>query len=205
MQKTKYEILGVSENAEMNEIDVQYGKLRKKYQNEMFEEGEKGADAAKKLTELENAYAEIKAERETLSKDEQMQEENNYENVESAIKDKDLDKAQKLLDDYAIRDAEWHYLQSIVYYRKNWINESKKQLEIAISLDKDNARYKRAYDKMLEKMANSQNEFKSGNAGGYNNNQSGNTQMGATDGCGGCMDCLAAYCCTSLCCNSCCR
>ena len=50
------------------------------------------------------------------------------------------------------RGGEWHYYQAIVYYEKSWLNESKKQLEIALSLEPGNEKYQRALDNMKKKI-----------------------------------------------------
>ena len=62
-----YKILGVSESATDEEIDTAYAQLKRKYSNERFYEGEIGNEAAKNLTKLENAYAEIIASRKKTS------------------------------------------------------------------------------------------------------------------------------------------
>ena len=40
-----------------------------------------------------------------------------------------------------------------MFYKKNWVNESKKQLEIAMQMDASNEKYKTAYTKLKDKMA----------------------------------------------------
>ena len=62
-----YEILGVSQDASMEEIEEAYKNLRAKYARERFLDGEKGNNAAKMLTKIDNAYLEIKAERIKMS------------------------------------------------------------------------------------------------------------------------------------------
>jgi hypothetical protein len=63
------------------------------------------------------------------------------------------------LDSFNERTAEWHYLQAVVYYQKNWINESKKQLEIAIEMDPDNQKYRGAYGKMNMRAQQQQQQY----------------------------------------------
>ena len=60
-----YKILGLNESATDAEIDAKYAELKEKYSRERFYEGEIGNDAARNLTKLETAYAEIKQERGT--------------------------------------------------------------------------------------------------------------------------------------------
>lgn len=58
-----------------------------------------------------------------------------------------------MLDNLTPRTAEWHYLQSIVFYKKNWFLESKKQLEFALSLDPQNMKYKNSLEKLNKILA----------------------------------------------------
>ncbi len=50
-----YKILGISENASIEEVEVAYNELKAKYSKERFLEGEAGNNAAKMLTKIETA------------------------------------------------------------------------------------------------------------------------------------------------------
>lgn len=134
--------------------------------------------------------------------------------MEELIKNGDIQEAQRVLDGFNERGGYWHYLQSVVFYRKNWINESKKQLEIAIQLEPDNAKYKETYRKLNEKISND-----AANAAGAGRESAGNgsayrgetmdsdasdNQMGGNF-CAQCLDCCYTYLCLSCLCDSCCR
>lgn len=193
-----YEILGLNENASMEEVEKAYERLKRKYSEERFLEGEKGNEAAKNLTKIETAYREIKdgvAEKNEKGK-------TDYSKIEEHIRSGALNDAQTELDNLFERDAEWHYLQSVVFYKKNWINESKKQLEIALSMDKDNEKYKNAYAKLLEKMSFNEKQFHSGNA--YGDQTADGRQMGG-DTMNSCLSFCATWCCMNMLCNACCR
>ena len=177
--KDLYEIFGLTADCTDEELNAKYAELRAKYSEDRFLEGEKGNEAASKLTELESAYREILSLRQEQSFSAQT-DSGLYKEVEDLIKNGNLSAAQDKLDSFNERGAEWHYYQSVVFYKKNWINESKKQLEIAIQMDGSNEKYKRAYDKMCKQMnfnsesqkKNDPNWNKSGNgrgasAGGY--------------------------------------
>lgn len=205
MLKNYYEVLGVSEYSTDREISEAYFALRKKYLEERFLEGEKGNEAAKKLTEIDEAYEEIKRMRSEKADGSDL---SLLKQVDEALKANDLSKAQSLLDSFDQRGAEWHYLQSVVYYKKNWINECKKQLEIASSLDPNNKKYKETYDRLLEKIKLSN---QSAGNDGWNRSGSGRydneaptfdePQMGGDS----CLDfcCRMAICnmCLNCCCN----
>lgn len=192
MAKRSYEILGVNESASMQEIEQKYNELVNKYSKERFLEGEAGNIAAKKLTEVKSAYQDILDDR----KENSFGEDGLYKSVYDAIKNGDIVLAQALLDKFNDRNAEWHYLQSVVFYRKNWNNESKKQLKIALELDPGNEKYKTAYDKLVAKMENpSQSQTTYSSGGEYSSGNVGEEpQMGG----GSCFD----FCCQLLICNT---
>lgn len=207
MLKDYYDILGVSEYATDREISEAYFALRKKYLEERFSEGEKGNEAAKKLTQIDNAYEEIKRFRSERADSGDL---SLLKQVDEALKAGDLSKAQTLLDSFDQRGAEWHYLQSVVFYKKTWMNECKKQLEIAMALDENNKKYKDTYNRLLEKMnasAQQQNNNQSWNSSGSGNPNDNRIpdfdepQMGGDS----CMDfcCRMAICnmCLNCCCN----
>ena len=123
--------------------------------------------------------------------------------VESLIKDKRLDVAQKKLDDITERDAEWHYLQSVIFYKKNWINESKKQLEIALTMEPHNEKYSTAFSKLKQKMDYNEKQFSTGNSSG-SDYSSENRQMGGVDG-DNCLSFCTTWCCMNMLCSMCCR
>lgn len=192
-----YKILGVDPSATDEEVKSAYKILKEKYQKERFLEGEAGNEAARNLTRLENAYAEIMEARNFNTYESKVQD---FSEVVNYIKSGQLNLAQEKLDGFSDRTAEWHYLQSVIYYKKNWINESKKQLEIAMEMDPDNGKYKDAYLKF--NMRNSyQNQFNSGNATYQNVND---RQMGG-DACSTMADCCTTWCCIQLLCNNGCR
>lgn len=188
-----YEVFGLDETATNEQITERYNALKEKYGKERFLEGEAGNEAAKKLTELNSAYSELmEFRRENASGDDSL-----FVEVEKAIREKDLVLAQQKLDSFNDRNARWHYLQSVVYYKKNWTNESKKQLEIAMKMDPDNAKYKSDYEKILNKMKSANDDaFKSGSGEQTQrefSSEDANPQMGG----GSCLD----FCCQMLACN----
>lgn len=199
-----YKILGVGESASDEEVRAAYLALKSKYEEERFLEGEKGNEAAKRLTEVEVAYNAI-----VDSRSQQYGSDKTgslYNEVEELLKKGDVNGAQQKLDEFDERSAEWHYFQSVVFYKKNWINESKKQLEIAITMEPDVEKYKKALNKMNENVnganakANEQsarrdNTYKSGNV-----NQNGEQPIYGEEqqlGGNGCME----WCCQMLACN----
>ena len=203
-----YKILGVSPDADDSEIENAYQTLKAKYSKERFEDGEVGNNAAKNLTKLNEAYEEIIESRKFVSNSDSSTSNKygTYEDVQAAIKKGDFNHAQDLLDGMSDRDAEWHYLQSVVFYKKNWINESLKQLEIAMNMDADNKKYSDSYAKLKEKIAFNEKQFNAGNTNA-NVNEEAPSQMGGSSN--ECCSTCATWCCMNavfnLCLNACCH
>lgn len=200
-----YEILGVSENATDEEVAAAYQKLKDKYSRERFYEGEAGNEAARNLTKVETAYSEIVADRK-LHNNASDRSAEDFTDIENAIKNGNLSAAQSGLDDITDRNAEWHYLQSVVFYKKNWINESKKQLEIAMNMDPHNEKYADSYTKLKQKIDYNEKQFHSGNASyGYSgSHRTTERQMGGS-GINDCLSFCATWCCMDMLCSICCR
>ena len=195
--KENYELLGIYEDATDEEITARYNELYAKYKEDRWLDGEAGNQAARMLTKIETAYKEIMADRKERSKNTDGNDA--YAEISELLKQDKISEAQTLLDNFNERNAEWHYLQAVVYYKKNWTNESKKQLEIAIQMDPDNSKYRSAYGKM-----NAKNEYQQQTANAqqtYNPYASGEPlddgeQMGGS----ACSECISC-CYTTLCIN----
>ena len=192
-----YRILNSTEFDSDEVIFNNYTQLKNKYLEDRFLEGEEGNIAAKKLTELEIAYQEVLAYR-SQSK-ENRSETSLFVEIENAIKSGNLQLAQEKLDTFDERDAEWHYYQSVIFYKKNWINESKKQLEIAIQMDGANEKYKNALNKLNARVNGTNNinpEWNKSGSNPYNNGGLGEEtpQLGGNS----CMQ----WCCDMIICNT---
>ena len=207
MNRRNLELLGLDDSATAEQIDAAYETLRAKYSEDRFLDGEAGNEAARMLTKIQVAHDELIAELSELEKGTQEGEGTAFERVEALIKAGDLQEAQRVMDQFNERGAEWHYYQSVLFYRKNWINESKKQLEIAMHLEPDNEKYKDAYKKLNDKI-----EYDSANAKTDRNTvYEGQTMSSPTSDqlggsfCASCVECCALNACINCLCNGCCR
>ncbi|MCD8206108.1 MAG: hypothetical protein LUD29_05820 [Clostridia bacterium] len=213
MNKNNLDLLGLTEPVTADEINEAYQTLRKKYEEERFEEGEVGNNAARMLTKLDTAYSDLMAELSETQLGTSAGSGAAFDKVEDLIRKGDLAGAQKALDEFTARNAQWHYLQSVVFYRKNWINESRKQVEIAVQLDPTNAKYKETLRKFGERSDVNQSRQQNNNQqgqqqpqnpnqsqyNGQNMNQQQNDQMGG-NGCANCLEiCQCALCLNCLC------
>ncbi|MGN0817629.1 MAG: hypothetical protein ACI4L9_01550 [Candidatus Coproplasma sp.] len=208
MNRRNLELLGLEEGATKEQIDQAYETLRAKYLEERFLDGEAGNNAASMLTKIEVAHNELLAE---LS--EAISGEGDggtaYERVEELIRHNNLEDAQRALDSFNERNAQWHYLQSVVFYKKNWMNESKKQLEIAMHLDTENQKYKDAYKKLNDKLDyDAKNHAHEGaNQSTYQGQDMSTSQSDQMGGnfCSDCITCCYINMCVNCLCNMCCN
>ncbi|MBQ8406337.1 MAG: hypothetical protein IJY38_00320 [Clostridia bacterium] len=203
MMTENYEFLGLSPEATDEEITQRYEELKAKYKEERWQYGEAGNEAAKNLTKLETVYAEIVADRKEQKRSTDGV--NAYEEVAALLKADKIAEAQEKLDEFNERNAEWHYLQAVVFYKKNWTNESKKQLEIAMQMDGENKKYRDAYGKLnaradYENQSPKKETQEELEPQGMPDEQ----QMGG-NGCSTCLNCCYTYLCVdclfSLCCG----
>ena len=195
---TNYEILQVSENATDEEIKEAYRALKMKYNEERWQDGEAGNQAARMLEKVDAAYEEIMRERREKRREDGGK--SALDEVADLIRAGDLSGAQSKLDGFNERSAEWHYLQSVVFYKKNWINESKKQLEIAMQLDGGNPKYREAYEKLR---ARADYRGQTGGAEHTDPNPTADEQMGG-NWCANCASFCYTFCVNclfNLCCN----
>lgn len=206
MNNEYYALFGLTESATDEEIKERYSELKKKYNEERWLDGEAGNEAAKMLNKLDTAYTEIMSARREQSRNTEGK--SAYEEIAELLKADNLAEAQTRLDAFNERGAEWHYLQAVVFYKKNWTNESKKQLEIAMQMDPGNKKYQEAYGKLNAKndyarqSAQPQDPYAPGNNGDPVNPDA--DQMGGNV-CTNCISCCYTYLCVdclfTLCCG----
>ena len=189
MHKDPFIVLGIDRNATQSEAQNAYEKLREEYRALIHSEGNEGKKAAKKLSEIEDAYREVM---EILSKSGEVK--GGFSYIADYIKKGDLDKAQSALDAISDRDAEWHYFQSAVYHAKGWNYEAKSQLEMAINMDPDNEKYRDTLERMKRHEAGS----------GASESAQGGQQRSYETYDNYTRRSTAADCCTTLICADCC-
>ena len=203
--KEFYELLGLTENATDEEITARYNELRDKCREDRWLDGEAGNEAARMLTKLETAYKEIMSARKERSQNTEGKDA--FEEVAELLRQDKISEAQTKLDNFNERSAEWHYMQAVVYYKKNWTNDSKKQLEIAIQMDPDNAKYRSAYGKMNAKRDYQQQSAHQENTQSQNPYARGDVdddQMGGGSVCSDCLTCCYTTLCVNCLFNCCC-
>lgn len=193
MQESSYLILGLKDNATMQEVEKAYNTLKEKYQKQCFEEGEAGSTAAKMLSKIRIAYNDCV---EDIKKREFLGDGTVYDAIQRLIKEGKLNEAQQLLDNTEPRDGEWHFTQAHIFYKRNWFLESKNQVDMALAHDPDNQKYLSTLEALNKKQSNFNDEIKAQRQarGGYQAPREAGGSM--VDGG------LCSYCATMLCCNA---
>ncbi len=212
--KDPYAVLGLTRESDPEEIRAKYNELHDLYGEQRFKSGEEGNEGARKLQELEEAWALIQSdlERDTVSASFN----GDYGKVDDLIRKGEYNEAQDILDSIQDRRGEWHYMQAIVFYKREWLTDAKTQLEMAVRDDPNNTKYRSSLDKLNLAMGNqnarpNNGSFNNGNNGQYNNGPYNNGQYGDNGGqpqqqpadMANCLSsCCCAYCLTDCLCNA---
>ena len=121
-----------------------------------------------------------------------------YTRIQTLITEGNLADAEHMLDGVEEKDARWHYLSSHIYLTKNWTNEARKQLEIAIELDPDNEKYKEELETLKERVEKAQREYDKKNK--KRKHLGGEFLDACPEACGeGCCMCCVEVGCTAIC------
>ena len=164
MQKDPFVILGVSDQVTQNELYEAYRAKRREWEPKRFAVGEEGAEACEKLDEIEQAYRE--ADEILKSRYYVTESPDKLKEADALIKKGSYDEARSVLDAMSERTAEWHFLQSIIFYAKKREAEAKEQLRTAVSMDPGNSKYTEALNHMEGKV-NSDNTTGAGRSRVY--------------------------------------
>lgn len=195
--KDAYEILGLTRDSSEQELKARYEELRAKYSEERFLPGDTGNEGARKLMELEDAWIIIFADLEKIRIAREFG--GDFGQIESLIKEGKYDEAQRIMDEVKVRTAEWHYYQSIIYYKREWLRESRAQLAMAVSMDPNNAKYSEALNRLDSLMANPKADQTAFDGAGRGTAY--RQDAGAADSL---CRCCQIYCCLECLCQICC-
>ena len=212
MQKDPFIVLGVSENVSQDELYRAYKEKRAQYEDKRFEPGEVGAEACAKLEEIETAYNDARdivrsrpytAEEEKYDKQTESDSSENLDEAERVVKENRMEDAQKILDNCTSRSARWHYIQSAVFYRKNWHADALKQLEFACNMEPGNAKYAEA-KRSLETQMKAHTDEKENSFYSETEKNGEKVYSGPDSTYAGRRGCSVCDCCSSLICADCC-
>ena len=209
--KDPYSVLGLDKTATPEELKERYYALREQYGEQRFKSGEEGNEGARKLQELEEAWNRINAavEHDTVTASFN----GDYGIIDELIRQGKYNEAQDMLDSIQDRNGEWHYMQSIVFYKREWLTESKAQLEMALREDPGNPKYKSSLEKLNMVIGGPQrphqnanpdpNQQAQQNQGGYNGGYNQQPTYDNPQDMSNCLStCCCAYCLTDCLCSA---
>ena len=149
--KDPYSVLGLPRDTDKDLLKSRYDELHALYSEQRFKAGEAGNEGARKLQELEEAWVLISSDMDKTDKSEAFG--NDYGRVDALIREGKYNEAQDILDSITERKGEWHYMQAIVFYKREWLTEAKTQLEMAIQDDPANEKYRNSLEKLKLSMS----------------------------------------------------
>lgn len=119
--------------------------------------------------------------------------------AEGLIESGELENAREVLNGVTEKDARWHYLYAQLFKKKGWLNESRKQIEIAVRLEPSNSKYINAYDDIENyARANADEVREEDKKSPYSG-----TAHWKSEACGACGECSCECClygiCTGIC------
>lgn len=156
-----YKVLGVSENASDEEIKKAYRKLAKQYHPDNYVNNPLADLAAEKMKEINEAYDSIQKMRSAGARSNNgggyngaysngYSDNSGFGRIRDLINKGRIDEAETLLTRMSDseRTAEWHFLMSLVYYRKGWMQDARNEINMSCSMDPYNNEYRAFQQRM---------------------------------------------------------
>lgn len=199
-----YEVLGVSPDADDDEIKRAYRELARKYHPDNYQNNPLSDLAEEKMKEINEAYDAITKGRAGGSygggsaaqggygygynggsayQQQRQGSGNTYAQARQAISRNDLETAEQILQGAPARNGEWYFLMGSIAYRRGWLDEARQNYQIAVQMEPGNMEYRQALGMMQQ------------GGYGYQPNMAG----GSCDG----MDCCTAMMCMNCLCGGC--
>jgi len=160
--KDPYEVLGVSSSASDEEIKRAYRDLARKYHPDNYADNPLADLAQEKMKDINEAYDSITRSRSGgANYQRQTQNRQSYQNasyysasnptyaqIRQLITQGNLDAADSMLRQVQNKDAEWYYLCGMVAYRRGWMDDARRNIQTAYSMEPGNPEYQQALRSM---------------------------------------------------------
>ena len=122
---------------------------------------------------------------------------NSFTTINNLINKREFSSAESLLNSYIDKNADYHYLYSLLLEKKAWFEESLNHLKKAIYLSPNNALYKESLINLLSRHRHYSDDY-------YNNGYRKRSR-GCACCCDDCCDCGNFSCCDLICLDQCCE
>ena len=149
-----YEVLGVSPSASDEEIKRAYRELARKYHPDNYAGNPLADLASEKMKQINEAYDAITRMRSGGSGSSSGSNSGHssgygsgnsaYSQIRSLINNNRISEAEMQLNAIGSKDAEWYFLSGEIAYRKGWLDEARRNYQIACSMAPNNYEYQRA-------------------------------------------------------------
>ncbi len=194
-----YEVLGVSENASDEEIKKAYRKLAKQYHPDNYTDNPLKDLANEKMKSINEAYDTIQKIRSngnqshgssyggnTYGSSGNFYGDTGFARIRRLINAGRISEAETILNGMSQneKNAEWHFLMSLVLYRKGWLQDARNEINLACQMDP----YNREYRAFQQRMS----------SGAYSSPYSDRNKNSVE--CSPCNTCVG-LCCADLCCE----
>lgn len=206
-----YQVLGVSSDANDDEVKAAYRTLAKKYHPDSYANNPLADLAAEKMKSINQAYDQITKMRQGGGVYEEKTgyggsysgsttsgySTSGFRNIRDLINAGRIREAQSVLDavEQSRRNAEWHFLRGIVLCNVGYINEGHLELQNAVQMDPGNPEYSQALERVNSQMNGG---FQRRPYGGFGGNGYGNGNMQSSE-CNSCDLCASLACMNCLC------
>ncbi len=176
--KNPYQVLGIREDASVEEIKHAYKKLVRKYHPDQYANNPLSDLAEEKLKEINEAYDYLVKgktnhrsyeNRNNRNNNKYNSNENIFMQVRSLIQRNNLIRAEQLLKSVNEHNAEWYFLNGVVLLKKGWYDKAHEYISTAVSMNPRNTEYREVLNNISYRNTAYRNV---GNVGGYRSSSS---------------------------------
>lgn len=151
-----WKVLGVKQNSSDEEVKRAYRNLVKKYHPDRFQDAAAKELANEKLKEINEAYEAITSGGARGSSsgsgagfgDFTAAGSQAFRQVRTHLQMRQVDEAERILDQMNERNAEWHFLRGVCYSYRGWYAMARENVAQAVNMEPANAEYRAALNQI---------------------------------------------------------
>ncbi len=155
-----WKVLGIKSSSSPEEVKKAYRELVKKYHPDRFQDPAAKELANEKLKEINQAYEAITGGN-AGSQSQAGSANSSYNDytassggsqafyqVRANLQARRVDDAERILDQMADRNAEWHFLRGVCYQMRGWYAMARENIAMAVNMEPANMEYRSALNQM---------------------------------------------------------